>query len=51
MSSHLGIVILIIVGLVTVFSVIIIAAIEARRIDKSKTSLPPSVEQNKRDKT
>ena len=51
MSTHLGMVILIIIGLVTVFSVIIIAAIEARRVDKDKTSSPPSDDRSKKDKT
>jgi hypothetical protein len=35
-SSHLGIVLLVIVGMVTIFGVIIIAAIETRRTDKGK---------------
>jgi hypothetical protein len=35
-SSHLGIVFLVIVGIVTIFGVITIAAIEARRMDKGK---------------
>ncbi|MBN2019579.1 MAG: hypothetical protein JW749_05075 [Sedimentisphaerales bacterium] len=37
-SSHLGIVLLVIVGLVTILGVIVIAAIETRRADKG---LPP----------
>ena len=40
-SSHLGIVLLVIVGAVTIFGVIIIAAIEARRMDREKPSVPP----------
>jgi len=39
-SSHLGIVLLVIVGAVTIFGVIIIAAIEARRMDREKSSIP-----------
>ena len=39
-SSHLGIVILVIVGMVTVLGVIIIAIIEARRMDREKPSVP-----------
>jgi hypothetical protein len=38
-SSHLGIVILIIVGVATIFGVIIIAAIEARRMDKNQSPI------------
>ena len=41
-SSHLGIVLLVIVGMVTVIGVIIIAAIEARRMDSGK---PPILRQ------
>jgi NADH:ubiquinone oxidoreductase subunit 3 (subunit A) len=40
MSSHLGIVILVIVGAVTVLGVIIAAIIETRRMDSEKPSTP-----------
>jgi hypothetical protein len=39
-SSHTGIVILVIVGMVTVLAVIIIAAIESRRLDRGKPAMP-----------
>jgi len=39
-SSHLGIVLLTIVGAVTVLGVIIAAIIETRRMDKEKPSAP-----------
>jgi hypothetical protein len=38
-SSHLGIVLLIIVGVVTILGVILIAAIETRRMDKSESAI------------
>jgi hypothetical protein len=41
-SSHLGMVLLVIIGMVTIFAVIIIAAIESRRMDKEK---PPILRQ------
>jgi hypothetical protein len=40
-SSHLGIVLLVIVGAVTILGVIAIAAIEARRIDGELPPVPP----------
>ena len=40
-SSHLGIVILAIIGMTTVIGVIIIAMIEAKRADSGKSSLIP----------
>ena len=40
-SSHLGIVLLIITGMATVIGVIIIATIEARRSDSGKPSIIP----------
>jgi hypothetical protein len=39
-SSHLGIVILVIVGAVTVLGVIIAAIIETKRMDREKPSVP-----------
>ncbi len=39
-SSHLGIIILVIVGAVTIFGVIIIAAVEARCTDSEKPPTP-----------
>jgi len=42
-SSHLGIVLLVIVGVVTTIGVIAIAAIEARRMDSELPPLPPQV--------
>ena len=39
-SSHLGIVILVIVGAVTVLGVIIAAIIETRRVDREKPPVP-----------
>jgi hypothetical protein len=41
-SSHLGIVILVIVGAVTVLGVIIAAVIETRRMDRAR---PPTTQQ------
>jgi len=39
-SSHLGMVLLVVVGMATIFAVIIIAAVEARRLDREKPSIP-----------
>lgn len=39
-SSHLGIVIIVIVGIVTVLSVIIAAIIETKRADSENSSAP-----------
>ncbi len=38
-SSHLGIVLIVIVGMVTIFGVIIVAAIETKRMDREKPSV------------
>ncbi len=38
-SSHLGMVLLVIVGVVTIIGVVVIAAVEARRMDKGKPSI------------
>jgi hypothetical protein len=46
MSSHLGMVILVVVGVVTVLGVIIAAVIETKRMDREK----PSVFQQPADK-
>jgi hypothetical protein len=46
-SSHLGIILLVIVGLVTIFGVIIIAAVEARRMEKGKPSIISSKKSDK----
>jgi len=40
-SSHWGIVLLVIIGMATVIGVIIIATIEARRADSGKPSILP----------
>jgi hypothetical protein len=40
-SSHLGIILLIIVGAVVIFGVIIMAAVEARRMEKGQPSIIP----------
>jgi hypothetical protein len=44
-SSHLGIVILVIIGIATVIGVIIIATIEDRRADREKSSALPTAPQ------
>jgi hypothetical protein len=44
-SSHLGIVILAIIGMATVIGVIIIATIEARHADSEKSSILPNAPQ------
>ena len=41
-SSHLGMVVLVIIGMATVIGVIIIATIEARRADSGKPSILPN---------
>jgi hypothetical protein len=38
-SSHLGIVLLVIAGVVTVIGVVVIAAIEAKRMEKGQPSI------------
>jgi hypothetical protein len=38
-SSHLGIILLIIVGVVTIFGVVVIAAIETRRKERGQPSI------------
>jgi hypothetical protein len=49
-SSHLGIVLLIITGLATVIGVIIIGMIEARRADSGKPSILPHAPEPPADK-
>ena len=49
-SSHLGIVLLVIIGMATVIGVIIIATIEARRADSGKPSILPNAPENQTDK-
>ena len=44
-SSHLGMVLLVIIGMVTVIGVIIIATIEARRADSENSSILPNASQ------
>ncbi len=38
-SSHLGIILLVIVGVVTIIGVVIIAVVEARRMEKGEPSI------------
>jgi hypothetical protein len=38
-SNHLGIILLVIIGVVTIFGVVIIAAIETRRMEKGQPSI------------
>lgn len=38
-SSHLGIILVVIVGVVTIIGVVIVAAIETRRMEKGKPSI------------
>ena len=44
-SSHLGIAILVIIGMATVVGVLIIAMIEARRADSENSSILPNASQ------
>lgn len=45
-SSHLGIVLLVIVGVVTIIGVVVIATIETRRMEKGKLSIISSKKSN-----
>ncbi len=45
-SSHTGIVILVIIGMATIIGVIIIGAIEARREDRENSASPQNTQQN-----
>ncbi len=49
-SSHLGMVLLVIVGMTAVIGVIIIAIIEARRADSGKSSILSSAPETTTDK-
>jgi hypothetical protein len=49
-SSHSGIVLLVIVGVLTTIGVAAIAAIETRRMEKGQSSIISSVSKKKRDK-
>jgi hypothetical protein len=49
-SSHLGIILLVIVGLVTIFGVIVIAAIETRRMENGQPSILSGISKKKNDK-
>jgi hypothetical protein len=49
-SSHLGIILLVIVGLVTIFGVVVIAAVEARRMDKGQPSILSGKKSDKAEK-
>jgi hypothetical protein len=46
-SSHLGIVLLVIVGVVTIIGVIAIAAVETRRMEKGQPSIISSKRSDK----
>jgi hypothetical protein len=46
-SSHLGIILLVIVGMVTILGVVAIAAIETRRMEKGQPSVIPGKKKNK----
>ena len=45
-SSHMGMVILVIVGIATIIGVIIAATIETRHADREKSAAPPSAPQS-----
>ncbi len=49
-TSHLGIVLVVIIGMATVIGVIIIATIEARRADSGKPSILPNAPETPSDK-
>jgi hypothetical protein len=49
-SSHWGIVILVVIGLATVIGIIIIATIEAKRADSGKPSILPNAQETPTDK-
>jgi len=46
-SSHLGIILLVIIGAVTIIGVVIIAAIETRRMEKGRPSIISSKKSDK----
>jgi len=49
-SSHLGMVLLVIVGTVTIIGIVVIAAIEARRMEKGQPSILSGISKKKSDK-
>jgi hypothetical protein len=49
-SSHLGIILLIVVGTVTIIGIAVIAAIETRRIEKGQPSIMSKKKNNKAEK-
>jgi hypothetical protein len=49
-SSHLGMIILVIVGLATILGVIIIAVIETRRSDTNQPTIPQQTAEKAPDK-
>jgi hypothetical protein len=49
-SSHLGIALLMLIGITTVIGIIIIATIEAKRADSGKSSLIPGTPETPPDK-
>ncbi|MDD5326337.1 MAG: hypothetical protein PHY02_00810 [Phycisphaerae bacterium] len=49
-SSHLGIILLIIVGTLTIIGVAVIAAIETKRMEKGQSSLISNLSKKKDDK-
>ena len=49
-SSHLGIVLLVIVGVVTIIGVIAIGAIETRRMEKGQPSIVSSISGKRSDR-
>jgi hypothetical protein len=46
-SSHLGIILLVIVGAVTIIGVVVIAAVETRRMEKGQPSIISSKRSDK----
>jgi len=49
-SSHLGIILLVIVGTVIIIGVAVIAAIETRRMEKGQSSIISGISKKKDDK-
>ncbi len=49
-SSHLGIVLLIIAGVVTIIGVVVIVAVEARRMEKEQPSILSGISRKRSDK-
>jgi hypothetical protein len=50
-SSHLGMILLVVVGTVTIIGVVVIAAIETRRMEKGQPSIISSISKKNSDKT